>query len=250
MVTTTGTFNLGNGSLTINANGSYTYTPNASVPTGAVDSFIYTMRDSDGDTATATLSFTYQGDANLPTGGITAASVDDDALGGGIANGSGDLPDANADGDANQATFSGTLPRNFGLDGPGVVTLANMDTLTATIGSELVTYGWNAGTNTLTATGPRGALFTVLVDPSTGAYTLTLLDNVLHAAGSDENDALAALTYQVTDSDGSVASGTLNLTFDDDTPVAAVPAAIIVSNAASAAVYGFARCRPVEQLWR
>ncbi len=238
-VITTGTFNLGHGSLVLNANGSFSYTPVASVPSGTVDSFTYTMRDADGDTSTATLTITFSGDANLPTAGITAASVDDDALGGGIASGTGDLPDGNADGDNNQATFSGILPNSFGLDGPGVVTLANMNTLTATIGSELVTYGWNAGTNTLTATITGGArhgtaLFTVVVTPATGAYTLTLLDNVLHVTGSTENDALAALTYRVTDGDGSFADGTLNITFDDDTPTAVAPLAITVVNSATA----------------
>jgi large repetitive protein len=238
-VTTTGTFNLGHGTLVLGADGSYTYTPLASVPNGTVDSFTYTMRDAEGDTSTATLTFTFTGDANLPTAGTTAASVDDDALGGGIASGTGDLADGNADGDNNQATFSGILPNNFGLDGPGVVTLANMNTLTATIGTELVTYGWNAGTNTLTATITGGArngtaLFTVVVTPSTGAYSLTLLDNVLHVAGSAENDALAALTYRVTDGDGSIATGTLNITFDDDTPTAVAPLAITVANSATA----------------
>ena len=59
-----------------------------------------------------------------------------------------------------------------------------------------MTYSWAA--NTLTATGPRGVLFTVLVtDPATGAYTVTLVDNVLHAwRPNDENatDPVTALT--------------------------------------------------------
>ena len=55
--------------------------------------------------------------------------------------------------------------------------------------------------HTLTADGDGGtragtALFTVQVtNAATGAYTVTLLDNVLHAGGpNDENDATAALT--------------------------------------------------------
>src|SRR3546814_6700722 len=57
-----------------------------------------------------------------------------------------------------------------------------MDGLFVNIGQESVHLGWNAGTNTLTGTGPRGALFTVeLTNPATGAYKVTLLDNVLHA---------------------------------------------------------------------
>ena len=64
-----------------------------------------------------------------------------------------------------------------------------------TVGIETVTYSWNGGTNTLTASRARAArLFTVQVtDPATGAYTVTLLDNVLHAGGpNDENDRSTA----------------------------------------------------------
>ena len=48
---------------------------------------------------------------------------------------------------------------------------------------------------------------------------MTLLDNVLHAQGpNDENDATAALQYSITDADGSTVDGTLTVTFDDDAP--------------------------------
>src|SRR3546814_10572692 len=94
-----------------------------------------------------------------------------------------------------------------------------MDGLFVNIGQESVHLGWNAGTNTLTGTGPRGALFTVeLTNPATGAYKVTLLDNVLHAPGGDENDAAAMLIFAVTDSDGSTANGTLQIAFDDAAP--------------------------------
>src|SRR3546814_13080414 len=87
------------------------------------------------------------------------------------------------------------------------------------VGQESVQLGWNAGTNTLTGTGPRGALFTVeLTNPATGAYKVTLLDNVLHAPGGDENDAAATLTFAVTDSDGSTANGPPQIAFDSDPP--------------------------------
>ena len=87
-------------------------------------------------------------------------------------------------------------------------------------------YTW-AG-DTLTATVSDGArigivLFTVEVtDPATGAYHVTLKDNVLHSSGpNDENaDPTATLTYTITDSDGSHTTGTLNITFDDDAPTA------------------------------
>ncbi len=74
-------------------------------------------------------------------------------------------------------------------------------------------------------------LFTVEVtDPTTGAYHVTLKDNVLHSSGpNDENaDPTASLTYTITDSDGSHTTGTLNVTFDDDAPTAVAGAALNV----------------------
>jgi hypothetical protein len=156
-----------------------------------------------------------------PEGGTTYATVDDDGLAGGIAGGIGDYTDTNADGDNNEATFSGTLQHTIGGDGYGSVTFADMDTLTGMVGTETVTYSWSG--DTLTATGPRGELFNVEVDPTTGEYTVTLVDNVLHTAGGNENDAAAALTYTVMDADGSEATGTLNVTFDDDMPLGILP---------------------------
>ncbi|WP_326914036.1 beta strand repeat-containing protein [Sphingopyxis chilensis] len=208
---------IGDGTIKVKADGSYSFTADAAVAGTGSASATYTVTDGDGDTSTAPITFTIV-DANVPTAGTTQASVDDDALlGGNPASMTGDLPDANGDGDNDQATFSGALNLDFGGDGAGSVSFAAMDGQTAMVGTEMVTYDWNAGT--LTATGPRGALFTVEVtDPATGAYTVTLLDNVLHTAQGDENDASATLGFVVSDSDGSTAPGTLEITFDDDAP--------------------------------
>ena len=47
----------------------------------------------------------------------------------------------------------------------------------------------------------------VVNDPATGAYTVNLLDNVLHAAGGNETSAPEVLlTYTITDSDGTAAN--------------------------------------------
>ena len=62
-----------------------------------------------------------------------------------------------------------------------------------------------------------------ITDKATGAYTVTLLDNVLHATGpNDENrpDPTTSLTYSITDADGSSTPGTLTITFDDDAATA------------------------------
>jgi hypothetical protein len=157
---------------------------------------------------------------STPTAGTVAATVDDEGLLGGIPGGVGDYTDTNADGDNNEATFSGTLIHDFGGDSAGgSISFAAMNGTTGSVGTETVSYAWNGTTHTLTATGPRGDLFTVHVDPASGAYTVTLVDNVLHASGLDENNAgPVALSYTVVDGDNSTATGTLNITFNDDVP--------------------------------
>ena len=205
----------------------------------------YTVTDGDGDTATATIDFQVV-DANFPTPGTAAAAVDDDGLAGGNpASTTGDL-DANVgdlDGAASsEATFSGVLGGSVGVDGAGSngFSFAGLNGQAGTVGQENVTYSWTAGSNTLTATTvggtrPGTALFTVQVtNAATGAYTVTLLDNVLHAQGpNDENDATAALQYSITDADGSTVNGTLTVTFDDDAPTATAEASQNVAEGAT-----------------
>jgi hypothetical protein len=139
--------------------------------------------------------------------------------------GNGDIL-VNPDPDWNEATFSGTLPHNFGPDGPGGVSFAPMNGQTGFVGIEQVTYSWDGAANTLTATGPRGAIFTVDVEPQSGNYTLTLKDNVLHDPANPPTDGHATennayvqqLTYTVTDADGDHVNGTLNIIINDDMP--------------------------------
>ncbi|WP_374656376.1 DUF5801 repeats-in-toxin domain-containing protein [Dongia sp.] len=213
---------IGHGTIKVKADGSYSFTADASVIGPGAASSTFTITDRDGDSVTKSVSFAIT-DANLPTGGSANAAVDDDGLtGGNAASTSGDLAVDNSgiNNDNNEATFKGTLTHTIGGDGYGSVTFATLHNTSGTVGTETVTYSWDAGTNTLTATGPRGILFDIVVTPATGAYTLTLRDNVLHADGGNENDALVALTYTVKDADNSTATGTLNITFDDDAPTA------------------------------
>ena len=213
---------LGSGVIKVKADGSYTFTANVATtsPVAPIQA-TYTVTDGDGDTATANISLQVT-DANVPAGGTAAAFVDDDALpGGNPASTIGDLAVPNTDGDNYEANFSGTLGGSVGLDQPGTFSFAALGGTSGTVGTETVNYTWNAANNTLTATGPRGPLFNVqITDPSTGAYTVNLIDNVLHSPGENENDAIVTLAYVIRDADGSTAPGTLTITFDDDAPTA------------------------------
>ncbi|WP_436159924.1 DUF5801 repeats-in-toxin domain-containing protein [Mesorhizobium sp. LjRoot246] len=218
--------NIGDGFIKVTADGHYSFTANNPVIGTGAASATFTVTDGDGDTATAGISFAVT-DANVPTTGTAAATVDDDGLAGGNpASTTGDLAVPNTDGDNNEATFSGTLGGSVGGDGAGAngFSFATLDASVGTVGQESVTYSWDAVSNTLTATGPRGDLFTVHVtDPATGAYTVTLLQNVLQAQGpNDENNATVNLDYVITDADGSPVPGTLTITFNDDAPTVAL----------------------------
>ena len=205
------------------ATGLFTYTPNPGAGSDSTeDSFQYTIIDGDGDPATATVTITLQPDSE-PQGSERAATVDDDGLAGGNpASTTGDL-DANVDddpADTSEASFTGNLGFDVGNDTPATISVdPALDGTTAQVGTETVTYTVDG--NTLTATGPRGVLFTVeITDPATGAYTVTLVDNVLHEAGGDENNAFVSIDFIVADSEGETALTNLSISFDDDAPTA------------------------------
>ena len=63
-------------------------------------------------------------------------------------------------------------------------------------------------------------IVSLAVNTATGAYTLTQLAPIQHAAGGDENNSPWSFGYKVTDQDGDFAFGSLSASFDDDTPVA------------------------------
>ena len=78
-----------------------------------------------------------------------------------------------------------------------------------------------------------------MTDPATGAYKVTLLDNVLHAGGPNQENATdptTSLNYTITDADGSFVTGTLTITFDDDAPTAISPVHASLTNKLSASV--------------
>ncbi|HAT2049118.1 TPA: type I secretion C-terminal target domain-containing protein, partial [Legionella pneumophila] len=159
------------------------------------------------------------------------------------------LPRGNNDtasGDAAQSNLTGTLPVNFGADGAGRIDFQGMHGLSAVIGNDNITYNWSvgnwsAGTNTLTAYRTGGTLgvndvFKIVVNPTTGQYTFTLLAAINHHAVADNTEGLVDpfvnLNYRVIDGDGDTAIGTLKVTIDDDVPKAITPEEGFVTNQA------------------
>ncbi|MCT2558920.1 DUF5801 domain-containing protein [Tsuneonella sp. YG55] len=246
------------GLLVVNVNtGAYTYTRDPGMGGGEQDVFSYTLTDADGDFDAATLTISI---GNLtPVAGTAQATVDDDGLANGNPGGTGDI-DANTpagrtadlDQASTEAVFKGVLGGTLG-DGTNTFTFLSSQTATM-VGQETVSYTVSPDGALLTATitssptGRTGTLFTVeITDQTTGAYTLTLVQPVLHdtldmMTGDDtENDASIDLAYQITDQDNdpSIAPGTLNVLFDDDTPRAISPEAASLSNNATGSDTGY-----------
>ena len=242
--------NLGSGSsIIVKADGSYEFT--AGDPTLGTPSITgtFTVTDGDGDQVEADFEFDVA-DEYGPTASSPTAWVDDDGFPTGNPDSiDGDHADDDLDGDGDETTYSGNLVTSFGGDLAGSVNFADMDGNSEAIGQETVTYSWNALTNTLTATitaspddtRENTTLFEVVVTPSTGAYTVTLEQNVLHAppGTNTENDATVTLDYEVLDSDGTSANGVLTLNFDDDIPTDFTPEAAVAENTGGDVVSGF-----------
>ncbi|MEH6608863.1 MAG: type I secretion C-terminal target domain-containing protein, partial [Halioglobus sp.] len=222
---------------------------NIVVTRGALDvavsgSFTYSVTDADGDTITRTVGVSADIDTK-PTAGSGVAAVDDDGLADG--NPISDVNDLNADtldsgaGLGDEAVFVGNLA---GFSAPGDlpvnVDLTSNTLASDTLGTETITYDWTG--NVLTASSAeRGDIFTVEFttdgDGATGEYTVTLLQNVLHAdeIPSDENASDPTVTLSITarDNDGSEdTTGSLTITFDDDAPIAFDPSNAVLENVA------------------
>ncbi|MFP6849525.1 MAG: retention module-containing protein [Pseudomonas sp.] len=173
---------------------------------------VLTITDGDGDVSVDSVNIGHviRFEDDAPTAGqVTAAVVlDDEGLAGGINGGTGDVAGA-------ATSTSGNLLFEAGADGLKSIALSGP----LTLGSESVTSTWNALSNTLTISSVRGDLLTVvLTDPASGAYTINLLQPLMHPVSGSEDDITLNIGYTVTDGDNDSATGSLVVTIDDDTP--------------------------------
>ncbi|MEG3155927.1 VCBS domain-containing protein, partial [Sphingomonas sp. RB1R13] len=175
----TGTY----GTLTLQANGSYVYHANINqvVPAGAVDNFVYTIKDGDGDTSTTTLKISVA-DVNLTTGGATG-TVDEAALAV-----IGSNPSLTTE------TTGGTLAGSSGAGGLSY----------ALVGSSAGAHG----TISITSGG-------------VWSYTLTSpFTNSPAANDGTAIDGTETFTYKVTDANGNFTTNTIVISVQDDVPTA------------------------------
>ena len=222
------------GSLTIDAQGNWTYTPNPSVESGGenvTESITYTLTDADGDSVAADLSIAISdtgptiggpGDPEDPNddtaAGVAAtpSSVDEDDL----------TPDG-SDG-SGATTVSKDLSIDFGADGPAptnAVTFAagaaaGLVALGLTSGGEALSYEVTG--NSITATGPNGPVFSVDLTETDGtwSYQFELTGTLDHPSFTAEDVLDITFPITVTDGDGSKANGSFSVSVVDDVPTA------------------------------
>jgi len=209
------------GTLVLNANGTYTYTldsndadfKNLHVGGNGTETFTYTLTDADGDTSTATLVLNIQ-NANDPV-----------ILNGLNVNG-GELTvyEKNLD--------YGTSPNTPALTQSGTFTVTALDGLqTLDVGGiHVVAGGVAAGFPQTILTALGNALTITGYNPVTGvvSYSYTLVDNETHPNASGANSITENFNVVATDTDGSTASGQINVNIVDDVPTANADTASVV----------------------
>uniref|UniRef100_UPI003B9ECA28 retention module-containing protein n=1 Tax=Aeromonas enteropelogenes TaxID=29489 RepID=UPI003B9ECA28 len=200
----------GIGTLVVNADGSFTFTPAPNYD-GAVPPVIYSVTDGT-DTVQSTLV-------------ISITPVDEPVELGGLALAGGELT-------LNEAALAGGSAPN-----PSVLTQSNVFTFNAPDGVQsltlggvaLIANGLPATTFPLTIVSPlgnqlvvTGINFNLVTGAGSVSYSYTLLDNENHAQPT--NDASLAESFNVVliDTDGDTTNGSLDVTILDDVPSAAV----------------------------
>jgi len=209
------------GSLTLNADGSYTYTLDNTNPlvnkllTGdtLLETYSYTITDADGDTSTTTLKITINGNTdnipsivpvdgngNLITGVLTVQES-------GLTSGA-DTSETNT-GTLTLSALDGLASINVGGT---AVTLAQLNTL----GTTPITIVTPKGTITLTGYNSTANVGGVSTSGTLSyTYTLTQVQNTPAATENTDNIALS-----ITNAGGNTVTDTLIVQIIDDTPTA------------------------------
>ncbi|MEL7083191.1 MAG: Ig-like domain-containing protein [Cyanobacteria bacterium J06597_1] len=188
-----------NGTVTINATGEFTYTPNADF--NGTDSFTYTISDGNG-TDTATVSITVGATNDLPVAADDTTTTDEDvAVTGNVLDGSNGGRDTDRDGDT-LTVIANTVPSN------GMVTVEANGEFTYTPdanfnGSDSFTYtvsDGNGGTDTATVsvtvnpTSNSAIYLSFAQDGSIGDLSFNDEDILLYDPSSGEYELYADLS--------------------------------------------------------
>ncbi|MDZ5601401.1 retention module-containing protein [Pseudomonas sp. RP23018S] len=201
------------GTLILAGDGSYTYTLDANgqafkqLHGGAqgTEVFTYTLRDADGDTSTATLT-------------LNINNLDDPVVLRGLDVQGGELTVFE------RYLNDGSTPDPTALTQAGTFTVSAPDGLQALKvgGIDVVSGGVAADFPQTITTGLGNTLTITGYDPGTGvvSYRYTLQDNAAHPTAAGANSLQEQFSVVAQDSDGSTATGTLDVNIVDDLPEA------------------------------
>ncbi|BCV35063.1 type I secretion C-terminal target domain-containing protein [Shewanella chilikensis] len=200
------------GTLVINLNGSYTFTPEANWNGTAP---VITYVTNNGDTATLTIKVNSVNDA--PTIVTTTNAVVSEE---GLTNG---LPDSNGSSDTtDNATANGTIQLQD-VDGDALtVSLTPPSGITS--GGQTITWQWDAATHTLTGSVGNLAVMSVVLTPPAGNgsgdwdYQVKLLGPIDHPDTSIEDVKDLTFGVSVNDGNGGTVSGSFVVSVEDDAP--------------------------------
>ncbi|MER8983108.1 hypothetical protein NKH97_30075, partial [Mesorhizobium sp. M0870] len=197
------------GTLTLLADGSYSYVRAAGTPGGVNDVFTYTIKDGDGDTSHTTLTISIGNSTPVITDLTPEATggdvvVNEAALNIGTPGGPGSDPASTAE--AGAGTFTVSSPdgiHSLAIDGNAFITdgVFTGGSFTTTLGNTLTVTGYNAATGEV-------------------SYTYTLLDNEGHDPIQGTNNLFENFTVTLTDQDLQSANATLSVKIIDDIPTA------------------------------
>ncbi|WP_185826948.1 retention module-containing protein [Shewanella canadensis] len=213
-------FVVGNGTLRIQADGTFEYQHDGSDPEVTPPTFEYTLSDGTGtDTAVVTIATDPINDGPEIIS-IDLAAVSEEGLLYGIKDGQvppNDTTDA--------VSFVGTLSFTDVDSNSFAISIDDTDIGQYYSGEALIHWNWSG--NTLTGTAGSVTVMTIVFATVSGAapdfsvnYTVTLFAPVDHDPDSNIEDVLPlAFTVTVDDQNGGSADTTLTLNIEDDSPV-------------------------------
>ncbi|MEQ5768305.1 Ig-like domain-containing protein [Halomonas sp. H33-56] len=210
------------GTVAVNPDGTLTFTPNAGFTGNAT--IDYTATDGDGSAISGNLNVAVADGGTDPTTpdsdgdpntNAPNAVVDEDGLPGGIAGGVGDVP-------GERTVATGSLGYSFGSDGPGSFAWSTAGLPALTSGGSPVTWSISANGLSLFGTDSNGnsVISVQVTNVANGSYRVVLSRPLDHSSPNVETDIDFSLGYTITDSVGNSASGSIDVTVDDDMPVA------------------------------
>ncbi|WP_071626384.1 immunoglobulin-like domain-containing protein [Poseidonibacter lekithochrous] len=207
------------GNITVNEDGTWSFTPDATEnnKNGVDDVFTYTVTDDNG--ANGTANFTVSVTDTNPSASAPDSSVDEDDLASG------------SDTSKESTVVTQTLNITKNKDDISDVsfdasTKTALEALALKSNNVLITYTLSNSNHTITAKAGADTIFTIDlqntsdISGATQAYRFELLGSIDHVSGNAENSLNLPFSFNVSDIDSTVAGTTFNVSVVDDIPTA------------------------------